>query len=178
MRFNLESYETVQSRLDIFWTNYPNGRIETILVDYSNDKYIIQALVYRDAEDANPFATGYAEETIGSSPVNKTSAIENCETSAIGRALRNGSIGKNASREEMEKVERGAEPTEPKLISKDEVIGVAIDAKDIQELRDLYKRVHESVLAEAYQWLDDGGFDVKGTVGDYLVHLSKKMVKS
>jgi hypothetical protein len=57
-------------------------------------------------------STGWAEEIVGNSPVNKTSALENCETSAVGRALANfGFQGKNPSatrpsRNEMEKVER------------------------------------------------------------------------
>jgi hypothetical protein len=64
--------------------------------------------------DDKLISTGYAEEQFGSSPVNKTSMIENCETSSIGRAISNSCIGhlggndsgQRASMEEMAKVNR------------------------------------------------------------------------
>jgi hypothetical protein len=72
----------------------------------------MRAELYADIGDTVPTTTGYAEEVRGSSMVNKTSALENCETSAIGRALANyqyqGSR-KRASLEEMVKVYRQGE---------------------------------------------------------------------
>jgi hypothetical protein len=72
----------------------------------------MKAELYADIADTVPTTTGYAEEIRGSSMVNKTSALENCETSAIGRALANyqyqGSK-KRASLEEMVKVYRQGE---------------------------------------------------------------------
>ena len=69
----------------------------------------MKASLFATYEDHHPTTTGYAEEIRGSSMVNKTSALENCETSAIGRALANyqyqGSR-KRASLEEMVKVYR------------------------------------------------------------------------
>ena len=63
--------------------------------------------LFKDASDGVAWATGYAEETVSSRGVNQTSALENCETSAIGRALANAGYapkGKRPSREEMSKV--------------------------------------------------------------------------
>ncbi len=109
MGFDLSQYETVDERLHRFKELYPNSRVFTELVAYSNEQYIVKASIYKDADDINPLATGYAEERVGSSPVNRNSALENCETSSLGRALANAAIsakGKRPSATEMEKSER------------------------------------------------------------------------
>jgi hypothetical protein len=113
--FNLEDYETVEVRLEKFIKDFPDFRVETELVSFQNDRYIVKAWIYRTFADSTPFSSGLAEETISSRGVNATSALENCETSAIGRALANAgyaSKGKRPSKEEMVKVTRAklAEP--------------------------------------------------------------------
>ena len=110
--FNLEDYETVEERLAKFWKEHPDGRIETTMVESTLQRFIIKAAIYRTEVDAQAWTTGYAEETVSTRGVNSTSALENCETSAIGRALANAgyaSKGKRPSREEMSKV-KAAEP--------------------------------------------------------------------
>jgi hypothetical protein len=110
--FNLEDYETVEERLVKFWKEHPDGRIETTLVESTLQRFIVKASVYRTEVDASAWTTGYAEETVSTRGVNSTSALENCETSAIGRALANAGYvtkGKRPSREEMSKV-KAAEP--------------------------------------------------------------------
>jgi hypothetical protein len=105
--FNLEDYETVEERLSKFWKEHPDGRIFTTLVEHTLQRFIVQAAIYRTEVDAQPWTTGYAEETVSTRGVNSTSALENCETSAIGRALANANYaakGKRPSREEMAKV--------------------------------------------------------------------------
>ena len=105
--FNLEDYETVEERLVKFWKEHPDGRIETALVESTLQRFIIKAAIYRTEVDAQAWTTGFAEETVSTRGVNSTSALENCETSAIGRALANAgyaSKGKRPSREEMSKV--------------------------------------------------------------------------
>lgn len=107
--WNLENYETVEDRLSKFWKENPNGRIETELLEQSASRFIVKACIYRTEGDAKIWASGLAEETVASRGVNQTSALENCETSAIGRALANAGYatkGKRASREEMGKVVR------------------------------------------------------------------------
>lgn len=110
-KFNLENYETVEDRLKFFWKDNPNGRIFTEVVHETDDGscVTIRAFVYKDESDINPVSTGIAQETKGQGGFANTDAwVENCETSAIGRALANwkyqGSNKARPSREEMSKV--------------------------------------------------------------------------
>lgn len=145
-RFNLEDYETVEERIRKFYEANPDGRIitenRTTLEDRSVSTWVVLASVFLTASDqANnlPKATGWAFEIDGGNGANKTAALENAETSAIGRALANAGLSgnKRTTREEMTKVERGVTP-EPirdwageasKLTTKDELRELWNEAK-------------------------------------------------
>jgi hypothetical protein len=105
--FNLADYETVEVRLEKFIKDYPDFRIATELEVVESNRYIVKAYLFKVSSDSAAFSTGLAEEKVADRGVNQTSALENCETSAIGRALANAGYaakGKRPSREEMSKV--------------------------------------------------------------------------
>ena len=116
MRFNPDDYEDVATRLKRFKSDHPESRIITHALSDPNlkDWVVIRAEVYLTFDAAAPSASGIAQEHPGSG-ANQTSWWENCETSAIGRALANcGYSGdKRPSREEMEKTERPAYRNQP-----------------------------------------------------------------
>lgn len=117
--FNLADYETVEERLKRAHSAHEDLRIVTINhttpADRSTGMWVVEARIYLSREDQLDNlvkATGWAFEIDGAGMANKTSALENCETSAIGRALANMNLSgnKRTSREEMEKVSRDVTP--------------------------------------------------------------------
>jgi len=105
--FDLSLYETVAQRLERFWTAYPHGQIVTNMMHYDGTTVIYRCESFDN--DGRLISTGWAHEEYGNSPVNKTSFLENCCTSAIGRCISNGPLGhtgERASATEMEKVNR------------------------------------------------------------------------
>lgn len=116
-RFDMSQYSTVAERIDKFWDKFPEGRLHTELVHFSPEQVVIRAEVYLDRNESRPVTVDYAEERLDSSPVNRVSMVENCATSAIGRALAD--LGgeftgsKRPSAEEMQKVERAERAAKP-----------------------------------------------------------------
>lgn len=107
MAFDLSQYETVDERLHKWWKEFPDGRLETEVVEASNTRFIVICKLYRTKADEKPYATGIASETVSDRGVNANFALPNCETSAIGRAISNAGLsakGKRPSREEMASV--------------------------------------------------------------------------
>ena len=116
-KYNAEDYDLVQNRIQAFWKDHPDGRIETDLHSMSNENLaVVKTSIYIGDK---LMATGWAKEyrdvemqttRSGKSyeSVNFSSHLENAETSSIGRCLANmGRHGnKRASREEMEAVQR------------------------------------------------------------------------
>jgi hypothetical protein len=129
MAFDLTQYEPVAERLDRWLKKSEqfNPRVLTYMESIPGaDVCVIKAELWLGD---TRIATGYAEETRGAGNVNRTSHVENCETSAIGRALANAGYAgsdmtKRPSREEMAKVARPAPRT-------NKVTDIFPDAKEI-----------------------------------------------
>ncbi|HEX5736387.1 MAG TPA: hypothetical protein VF131_26390 [Blastocatellia bacterium] len=107
----IQDYVTVAERIEKFYERYPEGRLITHIVEHDAERgfILMRAEVYRNADDAAPSATGHAYELKSEGYVQRTSYIEVCETSSIGRALAMAGFEVKrgiASREEMEKSAR------------------------------------------------------------------------
>ena len=142
-QFNLNDYETVEERHARAIAEYPDLRCEIINHTTPQDRqaatWVVEARVYLNAEDQAaglPKATEWAFEVDGQGMANKTSALENACTSALGRCLRWALGGsKGPSREEMEKVQRA---NAPKLPSRDFKAELENLKGDLDGLRLLY----------------------------------------
>lgn len=80
-----KEYVMVKDRVTAFREDYPKGGISTEILDLTDGRCVIRATV--TDESGQLLGTGIAYEWEGSTNINKTSYIENCETSAVGRAL-------------------------------------------------------------------------------------------
>ena len=97
-----KKYVMVTERIKAFREICPNGAIDTKVLSMENGIVTIQAKIYD--ENDHLLASGLAQEKEKSSFINKTSYVENCETSAVGRALGMLGIGVDESMASAEEV--------------------------------------------------------------------------
>jgi len=173
-KFNLDNYETVEDRLKAYWNDNPEGRISTEVVHETADGtcVTIKAEIYIKNTDEHPVATGIAQETKGQGGFANTDAwVENCETSAIGRALANwkyqGAKSPRPSKQEMSKV--GNKPADvkvekPKMTSDKEDIEVLEKAK--QEFAESITEKPSTNKADQMNMLIDG-FELDKSVAQH-----------
>jgi hypothetical protein len=161
MKFDLSKYATVAERLAQAHIDYPDMRIVTDIVDIAGEigktRWVVKSTLYLTAGDqANGLAkaTGYAFEVDGTGGANATSALENCESSSIGRCLMVAGYAMNkepnslASREEMEKVVR----------AQVDWMAEADKVMNVEQARDLYAKAKAAKApAEVLDRLKDIG---------------------
>jgi hypothetical protein len=100
-----KEYAEVNQRIKAFRMIYPGGTIETEMLSNENGTCIFKAKVFKNDEIGSVLlGTGTAYEKENSSFINKTSYIENCETSAVGRALGMAGFGIDTSVASAEEV--------------------------------------------------------------------------
>lgn len=131
-----KKYIPVNERVKAFRMLVPEGTIETELVSSTDNYIIFKAKVFVNGDLK---ATGYAEEVRGSSNINRTSAIENCETSAVGRALGFLGIGIDTSIASFEEINNAQMYSEAnKLATPTEKAGLIATARskgiEVEEL--------------------------------------------
>ena len=98
-----KEYVEVHERLRYFRSTYPNYSLTSEVLEKTDKSILILASIIN--EDGRVIASGMAEEEKGSTFINKTSYVENCETSAWGRALANFGIGLDTSVASAEEVQ-------------------------------------------------------------------------
>lgn len=113
-------YVEVNERLKYFRRNYPDYSIRTKVLHLQGDEVVMSATILDD--EGRILSVGHAQEDKTSSQINRTSYVENCETSAIGRALGIFGIGLDGGVATAEEVEMAiakqeAKPHKPKLES-------------------------------------------------------------
>lgn len=119
-----KNYAQVNERVKAFRQLYPEGKIMTDIVKMENGVVTMRATVY--GADGAVLATGYANEKESSSYINKTSYIENCETSAVGRALGFLGIGIDVEIASAEEMQNATVNEEPDLIKAKNRVGKMI----------------------------------------------------
>ena len=97
VKIHNKKYVEVWERTQEFHKRYKNGSIQTELKSFEDGVVIMETCVFPDVENTLRKFTGWAYEKVGSSQINRLSALENCETSAVGRALGFLDIGLNGS---------------------------------------------------------------------------------
>ena len=149
-----KEYLTVADRVNTFRQDYPLATIKTKLVSADDSLVVVKASIIVDGV---VISTGYAEEDRNAGMINKTSALENCETSAVGRALAFfGLAGTEiASANEVQNAIAQQSAFRWKKGEKDELfvaVKTALDNMDDDKIKDLFSiyDTHESKTAAWY----------------------------
>lgn len=90
-----KQYAMVVERVQAFREICPQGTIDTTVIDLDDQHVAVQAKIYDEKDHL--LASGTAEERKDATQINQTSYVENCETSAVGRALGMLGIGSEAN---------------------------------------------------------------------------------
>lgn len=146
-----KEYVEVNERLKAFRTlpEYKGYSLVSDIISLENGVITVKASIY-DA-DGRIIATGLAQEKESSSFINKTSFVENCETSAWGRALGNLGIGIDTSVASAEEVENAInnqttkEPTEQEIDPDTDIIQGLIACTDLRNLKNYYLNYKDKV---------------------------------
>lgn len=156
-----KQYAEVNQRIKAFRQLYPEGFIKTEILSLEGGIVTMQAKVgwyFADGSEVI-LATGTAQEKETTSYINKTSFIENCETSAVGRALGMIALGVDTSIASAEEVENAISGQEQ--MKQDEIKAQKITALDLKAIKNRYpKKEQQDNILEYFgiQKLEDMTF--------------------
>ncbi len=165
-----KEYAEVNQRIKAFRMVHPDGGIETEILSIENGVCIMKAKVTDSY--GNVLGVGHAYEKEGSTFINKTSYIENCETSAVGRALGMVGIGINTSVASFEEVSNAIAQQEEEKIAKQKIGSMKADVLfdrcadegvPVEKILNLYKVQKLEVLTERqFRNIHDNWNKIKG----------------
>jgi deoxycytidylate deaminase len=143
-----KEYQTVAKRVQDFRVKHADYSLITELVDRTDDDVVMRAAI-KDAE-GRVIATGYAEEKRTSSQINRTSALENAETSAIGRALAAFGMGgtEYASADEVANAIHQQSQPAPKPAPKKEPVDDALSRAKLEIFNELEAQGYGTELSK------------------------------
>lgn len=164
-------YIEVNQRVLAFWENFPEGSIQTELVRFDDRECVFKANIYN--MDAL-VATGHAWEMRDSTPINRSSFLENCETSAIGRALGILGIGSTESIASADEV-RHAQDIQSRSEPKRDGRAALIDELKLLKAEAVSLGIKPEAMAEGISTVckgfkvgEDGGWIVGGMTDQEL----------
>lgn len=129
-----KKYVLVADRVLYFNESYQNGSIETFLVSHPDaERVIVKARVTPDCDKSQRYFTGYSQATIGAGYINKTAALENAETSSVGRALALMGIGVIDSIASVDEIKKAQSYDPKKDVKEKSRIDVIEDMQDLNE---------------------------------------------
>jgi hypothetical protein len=145
-------YVQVSDRVVYFNDAYPNGCINTILVsDVESNRIIIKAMVIPDVKEMDRAFTGYAQEVIGDGFINKTSALENAETSAVGRALAMMGIGVLDSIASVDEITKAENRMKMPVSKTEDKFAKSLDLDLKRTIKELVEKLAPELAKEDYK---------------------------
>lgn len=154
-----KKYAQVNDRVMAFRSACPNGSIESNVLSLENGMVVVKATI-RD-EDGRLLATGLAYEKEGSSNINNTSFVENCETSAVGRALGFIGIGVDDS-----------------IASAEELVNAVMQQEEIKRKKEASKGIGTTKAKALREFLANNGVDVETVCTLYKVELLSNLTEA
>ncbi|MCQ2608758.1 MAG: hypothetical protein MJ197_08745 [Bacteroidales bacterium] len=134
-----KEYAEVPQRVKAFRSVYPSGSIETELVSIDNQQCIIKATIKNN--DGVVIASDYSQEYIGKGDINTTSFLENCSTSAVGRALGFCGFGSDVSIASANDVQHAIE-LQKSLI--DDTIEAIKSKTKVEDLENFFRELNDA----------------------------------